>query len=255
MDEKLIKLGENNQSDQRLPKVILGCLLHDIGKIVQRSELLGKPNQANHSEYGEQYAKKYLKIEDPDILEQILYHHEKWGKNEIPILKNAYQEGKIKKDSLAFIADCADNIASGCDRRLREEGADIPGWKQYRALHSVFNCLYEEKEIFRYSECKLMKRNEIPYPDKDQFTYTKEYYAGQLNGFYKEVDNAKLIPLKEYNFINALICLLEKYFTFMADDTSNEKLGDISLFDHLKMTAAFGSCIYLYAKDQEYTDY
>lgn len=255
MDEKKNKIDENNQSDQRLPKVILGCLLHDIGKIVQRSELLGKSNKANHSKYGEQYAKEYLKIEDPDIWEQILFHHEHWGKNKEPVLENAYKDGKINKDSLAFIVNCADNIASGCDRRLREEGANFPGWKQYRALHSVFNCLYEEKERYRYGECKLMKRNEIPFPEKKQFSYTKEYYAKQLKGFYDEVDKAKLIPFSDYEFINAFICLLEKYFTFMADDTSNAKLADVSLFDHLKMTAAFGSCIYLYAKEQQYTDY
>lgn len=257
----MIKLNASNYKkgekmvDEKLHKVVLGCLLHDIGKVVQRSKQVVTAH--NHSEFGFIFTKDCLKMEDREVLDQILYHHQMYdNKKKIKKgIQEAYKEGIIEGDSLAFITYCADNIAAGCDRRLRVSNEEYKGWKMYRALHSVFNCLYDESTRYRYNESTLMNREQIPYPVNRQFTYSKEYYKSQLEQFLTEIKEASYKPIKNWEAINALISLLEKYFTFMADDTSNAKLADISLFDHLKMTAAFGSCLYLYLKENHTTNY
>ena len=87
--------------DNRLEKLIIGALLHDIGKVVQRAT----GEKVKHSKLGKDFIEEidFLK-KDNDILNQIAYHH-------YQELKNA----KLDEDDLSYITYIADNIASGTD--------------------------------------------------------------------------------------------------------------------------------------------
>lgn len=52
-------------------ELILGGLLHDIGKVVYRSPHKKK----NHSELGVEFLKEKLHITNETILNQVSYHH------------------------------------------------------------------------------------------------------------------------------------------------------------------------------------
>ena len=87
-------------------KVIIGGLLHDIGKVLYRSD-----DGRNHSQSGYDFLKNDVDIKDQDILDQIRYHHSR-----------NIKQADLNKDSLAYITYIADNIASGLDRRDKEDG-------------------------------------------------------------------------------------------------------------------------------------
>ena len=49
--------------------------------------------------------------------------------------------------------------------------------------------------------------------------------------------------------------ILEATLSFVPSSTSQKQMIDISLYDHVKITAAIGSCIYEYMKENNETDY
>ena len=56
-------------------------------------------------------------------------------------------------------------------------------------------------------------------------------------------------------YVNSLLGVLEANLSFVPSSTDVSQLADISLFDHVKMTAAIGSCMYEYLKAEEICDY
>lgn len=104
-------------------KIIVGCLLHDIGKILYRYQ-----DGRNHAVSGAEFLEKQAGITDRDILEQVRYHH-------AALLKSS----GVSENSLAYIAYIADNVAAAADRRNRSEtGA---GFARELPLDSIFNLL------------------------------------------------------------------------------------------------------------------
>ena len=87
-------------------KLVIGSLLHDIGKVVYRSG-----DGRNHSQSGYEYLKTEAKIFDQNILNCVRFHH---GKN----LRTA----QVADDDLSYLTYYADNIAAFTDRREAEEG-------------------------------------------------------------------------------------------------------------------------------------
>lgn len=238
--------------DEKIKKLVLGGLLHDIGKIVQRSE--HDFSRKTHSRWGAEYLISNG-IHDEEILAQVLYHHNSKKHHEI---KEAYKEKKIKEDSLAYITYCADNIAAASDRRGR--GEDYDGWfyKRFAPLYSVFNSLNDngepKREYFRFNKSILFDERKIPYPEAkiDVVDYDHEYYKKILNSTIDTICKA----INDWDFINVALNNLEQYWTCIPDSTNvARELVDISLYDHVKMTAAFGCCMYLYEKHKGITDY
>ena len=100
----LQKEKEGDEMTEQEVKIVIGSLLHDIGKVIYRTG-----DGRKHSKSGYDYLKNEVCITDKQILECVLYHH-------ADALKNA----AIEKDSFAYITYIADNIASATDRRKKE---------------------------------------------------------------------------------------------------------------------------------------
>ena len=89
--------------DEKLVNLIIGALLHDVGKIIYRSGAL-----QSHSKLGWEFLSEISSLfANQDIMECVKYHH---GRD----LSNA----NISNDSLAYITYIADNISAAGDRRL-----------------------------------------------------------------------------------------------------------------------------------------
>lgn len=56
-------------TDERI-KLIIGSLLHDVGKIIYRTS-----DRRTHAESGYHFLKEETNIEDVEILNQVRYHH------------------------------------------------------------------------------------------------------------------------------------------------------------------------------------
>lgn len=68
-------------------------------------------------------------------------------------------------------------------------------------------------------------------------------------------DNLKGVDTYDEGYINSLLDVLEANLTYVPSSTSNKELADISLYDHVKLTAAIALCIYYYLEERNITDY
>ena len=214
-------------------KLVVGSLLHDIGKVVYRGG-----DGRNHSTSGYEFLKDQAKIEDTEILNCVKYDH---GKD----INNA----EIAVDDIAYITYYADNVAAFTDRReaaVQEEGFDksIP-------LDSVFNILNGNHGKCHYAMLVLNPKEEINYPTEEMVSMDKHFYKTVVDNI---MNNLLGIELKE-EYVNSLLSVLEANLSYIPSSTSKRELADISLFDHVKITAAVASCVEQYLKEQNETNY
>lgn len=209
-------------------KLIIGGLLHDIGKVLYRAD-----DHRNHSESGFDFLKNEIGIDDQDILNQVRYHH-------AFLLKNA----SLDENSLAYITYMADNIASAADRREVEDGES--GFEKNMALDSIFNILNGNNQHFRYFPKTLDRQEGINFPTQTNVSFDESFY------FKIRCNMKDILANLEYrdSYINSLLEVMEANLTFVPSSTSKKEIADVSLFDHVKLTAAIGSCIYEYLMDR-----
>lgn len=219
--------------DDKQIKIAIGGMLHDIGKILYRYH-----DGRNHSDTGYEFLKEQG-ISDQEILDQVRFHH---GRQ----LKNA----QIPSDSLAYVAYWADNVAAGADRRSKE-GAEQRGYDKFVPLASVFNILNGNNQQYAYNMEQVYDNGGIPYPQETPRGYSEETYGKIIE---KLKEGLAQIELNE-EYVNSLLGVLEANLSFVPSSTDVSQLMDISLFDHVKMTAAIGSCVYEYLKQQGTADY
>ena len=214
-----------------LYKITAGGLLHDVGKVVHRTG-----DGRSHAESGYTFLKEQTGLDDTEILQQVRFHHAGG-------LKNA----GLVKDSLAYITYIADNIASAADRRKSD--AQGYGFSRDLPLDSIFNLLNGDDEHMKYTP--KMLDGSINYPTSRSIKYDETFYSECLDNIRDSVKGM------DYNeaYINSLLEVLEANLTYVPSSTSKEEVADISLFDHSKLTAALGCCIWEYLNAQGVADY
>lgn len=214
-------------------KLAIGSMLHDIGKVVYRGG-----DGRNHSQSGYDYLKGEAGIKDEDILNCVRFHHGAY-------LKSA----SIGSDGLAYITYLADNIAAAADRRERYDGEN--GFDKKVPLESVFNILNGNNGHSHYARQVLDPRKGMIYPTEKKVEMD--------DGFYKTViqnitDSLKGIVYSE-EYLDSLLSILEADLSYVPSSTSKREVADISLFDHLKITAAVALCIERYLESRRISDY
>ena len=157
-------------------ELVIGSLLHDIGKVVYRTG-----DGRNHSQSGYEYLKELKPEFDGMILDCVRYHH---GTH----LKGA----KLSTDHPAYLTYFADNIAAAVDRREGMETED--GFDKTVPLASVFNVLNNNNGKQHYAHQVLNPKAPINYPTQNPVSMDE--------GFYRDVianisDNLKGITISE----------------------------------------------------------
>lgn len=215
-------------------KLAIGCLLHDFGKLLYRYN-----DGRNHSTSGYDYMKELSALENEgEILDSIRYHHG-------ALLKDA----SVKDDALCYITYIADNIASAADRRSKESGEG--GFVRDIPFESIFNILNGNNENLVYSPGVLGEDSSINYPTNNGKPYSEEFYSKIISNIRDAISGIRF----EDAYINSLLQILESNLTFIPSSTQTAELRDISLYDHLKLTAAFGLCIEQYLTENNIGDY
>lgn len=215
-------------------KIVIGGLLHDMGKVLFRYN-----DGRNHSTSGYEFLLENG-ISDPEILDQVRFHHS-------AMLKNA----RIEDDSPAYITYWADNVASGADRRSADYDETKTGYDKYVPLQSVFNILNGNSQNFSYEITDIYDDGRISYPTDGAKNYSEENYSRIVRNIREGV---KQIEMTE-PYINSLIGVLEANLSFVPSSTDVSQLVDISLFDHVKITAAIGNCIYNYLTENKISNF
>ena len=219
--------------NERQIKLVIGSLLHDIGKIVYRSG-----DGRNHSQSGFEYLRQDAGISDREILDCVRFHH---GAR----LKTA----DLEQDSLAYLTYFADNVAAAADRREGE--TPEYGFDKKVPLSSIFNILNGNHENLHYERRVLNPKGEINAPVDRDTLLDESFYRRIIANI---TDNLKGIDLTE-DYLNSLLSILEANTTYLPSSTSQKELADISLFDHLKMTAAIAQCVERVLEEKDIRDY
>ena len=216
--------------------VILGGLLHDIGKVIYRQG----DDRRKHSQSGYDFLidEAGVNKDEADFLECVRYHH-----------AGAIQSTHISDDSIAYIIYMADNIAASVDRR--ENGNEEYGFEINTSLQSVFGILNGNNEDCWYSPGMLNPEKGINYPTTENKKFDESFYSLIKDNL---KDNLRGIDL-DTKYINSLLEVLEANLSFVPSSTSKSERADISLYDHLKMTAGISSCIYEYFSDNGELNY
>ena len=201
-------------------EVTFGCLLHDIGKPIYRAG----QEVGTHSQAGYSWLKKTETYQDQTgILDCVRWHH-----------AHEIRDASPNEDNICYIAYIADNIASAADRRKTGEA----GFQRTLPLQPVFLHMNGEHPGYTLPFGPVDGVLRLPIKGEQQ-EVTGSDYCTPVEGLRKELN--ALPP--EDAWLNSLLAVLETWTSTMPASTNTGESPDISLFDHLKVTAAAGACI------------
>ncbi|MCH3924311.1 MAG: type III-A CRISPR-associated protein Cas10/Csm1 [Bacteroidales bacterium] len=247
-------------------KLYLASLLHDIGKFYQRAD--------TGSVQSSKYLKEFAKVEStfcPMFNSKYSHKHVLWTAQFIDDYKSIFQsitdydisniqnkdnlmmiasEHHLSKSQLSFLGQIvkeADCLSSGMDRdsdQAYKDSQDENSWDNFKKkrMTSILQTVLQVPQENTYWHLPI-----------DKMTLSKDYFAkssfdGNPNyeALWKEFNNEfKFIQSNDYKvFSETLYNLLFKYTTTIPSSTIN--FADVSLFDHLKTTAAIAICLYDY---------
>lgn len=215
-------------------RVERAALLHDIGKLVLRAQ----PQRETHSVVGKRFLEPYAGLEDDDILRAVSHHH---GAD----LKNIR-----RADDISYLVYEADNLAAGSDRREVENGAN--GFSAKMPLMSIFNIFGEGQGNQAFYLRPLRDDMAVQYPQP------KESVRADVTAYQKLYSDLKANFERKSPFrmqSNELLRVLEAILSYVPSSTALAEAGDISLYDHLRLTAAYATAMYGYLEEQGVKDY
>ena len=219
--------------EERMVNQFYGSLLHDVGKAVQRAENVRKKHQIVGADLLEKFDA------NREITRSLRYHH------------SDYMSSSLPKDSLSYITYIADNIASGTDRRSEN---DEKGWKwnSKTPLQDIFNRFGNEPSK-RYIAPSELRPNVVDkiLPSKVMHDYTPGEYSRGVSYF---EEGLSAIEFTE-EYAPSVLNLVEATMSFMPSSTNMLEVADISLYDHMKLTAAYACSILQYAGEKGIDDY
>lgn len=211
-----------------LKEVALSALLHDVGKLLQRGS--GEPRAATHSEFGRTFLGELGYSEA--ICEAALRHHGRGRPGQT-----------VSEASFAstLVVYAADNVASS----FRREESAWSGFDASAPLNAIFNFIHRENAVnpdgrWSYPLAEYGKggvNSYLPRNPREAGTVPRDYKRlkdGMVESF-KQLEN----PQDVVSVLN----LLERYGSNVRSTTSRSDTGDISLFDHSRVTAAIAVCI------------
>ena len=201
-------------------QVTYGCLLHDIGKLLYRAG----GDSGTHSRQGWAFLRS-LWPEEKEILRCVQLHHAAELRAAAPA-----------EDDLSWIACAADNLSAAADRREAEEG-EAGTFRRYIPLASVFTHLNGEHPD--HSIAPYPQDGTLRMPERHAAALSAEPYQAAAEALRRRLAE---LP-REDAWVDSLLCLLESYTSMFPSSTCAGESPDISLYDHLKTTAAIGVCI------------
>lgn len=213
-------------------KIIIGSLLHDIGKVIYQDENESK----TLGQSGYDYLKNIVGVNDQTILDCVRYSDKK-------ALKSAVSD---ICDSV-YITYMADSIASLKDKDEVDKEVDEM-FKIHSPLRPVFNILNNNCSDMYYSPSVSNAKQEINYPVNEKRDYSKDDYSK-----ISEVLKNNISHMTYTNdYISLLLDCLENTLSYIPASCDKKEDSDISLYDHLKMSAAYASCISKYVESNGY---
>ena len=236
--------------DIGVKEVILGALLHDIGKFGQRA---GAPRS---EEMTSTYCPTHFKSKRPTHL-HVLYtdafiEHDLVLPAELEgsraVLAKISATHHLPEDTLASQAiSVADCLSSGSDRLSAEESTE--NFKKARLVPIFQEIALGGKHVSKAPlplVYDLTQISENPYPMEK--TLCQGSYENLYEAFLNEASKiAGDLPFSHY--LGTVASILEDY-TWCIPSSSYKTIPDVSLFDHLWTTAAIAQSLYGYHEEE-----
>ncbi len=261
-------------------RIFLAALLHDIGKFYQRSDKSFSDRYNTLSAYSKKISTDICPLNENG---RFGYRHVVWTNefiekynlifDKVPGIKSRIYDDNNAGDSMASLAcnhhkphsenqalvTLADWWSAGIDRtnsttlekeRLEKEYFIQWGGDRYKRipLYSVFN------DVNGGNCHKAFNLNEL---NKDSRTFFPKEISkvsdGNTSKDYKKLweefcNEFVQLPTDSFNgFSESLVYLLKKYTWCIPSNTMD--MANVSLYEHLKTTAAFADCFYLYREE------
>jgi len=213
--------------DKEYRELVLASLLHDIGKLVYRS----KTEKGKHEELGELFYNEYISRIPAfsgldNVRSLILSHHDISAKNAILAKADGLSAGEREQSegtfTLAPLVSVFQNV------KIEEKGA-LPGVFYYRPASLSMDAIMPEKAE-SHDDLKKMEMELALCYEK-----VRDALADDLRrmGSMDDFDGA----------VNTLLAVLEKHLS-LVPSAGYKNVPDVSLYDHMKTTAAIASCLY-----------
>lgn len=218
-----------------------GALLHDIGKICMRADR----SLGNHSQAGAGFVQRFMgaSAEEAQILRCIKYHH-----------KKQLASAKLLPDDLSYIVYEADNIAAAMDRRADEEGRSN-SFDATLPLSNIFNVFggssarRSAQGVFRLRG--MDPKQEFNYPEAGSVVASSDKYQELVDELVSNFQRASLGEMSQ----NELLRIMEDVAVYVPSSTNRNEQADISLFTHVKVTAAVAACMKQWFDEQGIKNY
>ena len=266
-------MNSKTNRDEKRDMIYLAALLHDIGKFFQRADKSFADKNNALSAYSKNLANDICPVNDQG---RFSYQHVVWTNeffektkevfNKVPGLRINPYENKDMDNLVTFacnhhrpqtlwqaIVTMADGWSAGIDRlspsdlKKKDYASKKVDWGKlsYKTvpLFSVFNKLNGGKgnKAFKLKALNIDKVFPAEINKKEDGISEAEY-KDLWKGFTSEL---KELPTDSiYGFTESLLFLLKKYTWCIPSNTMD--MADVSLFEHLKTTAALADSIYCY---------
>lgn len=263
-------------------QIYLAALLHDIGKFYQRADKHGAASSTllsqniknlegsispKHWQTG-RYTHKHV-LWTAQAIENLQQHFapflplaEGWTYDRLLRVSAAHH---APLDLFERIIQKADHYSSGVDRDMQEgsgwkdaaEEADEK-WDQFKRarMRSVFEAVslngkwMKPKDYKKKLPLHAISTGADFFPADTNLPADEADYQKLWSDFQTDLHFIQNRTLHSFN--DSLLYLLEKYTSRIPSSTQH--LPDVSLYDHLKTTAAFALCLYDYMQDNESND-
>lgn len=245
---------------EELAVVAFGCLLHDIGKIVQRAD--DTPLRHGHARFGADLLQSAGLLKESKywyhIFECVRYHHFKYIKDGSATLPGA----RIAFEANALVCEASVGATCDADGFALEEvdyGPEI-AWDRHRRLDSIFALLQQPgskdqiKASFPMSSIdgRKLSLSRTPFPEESSV----EERASECYSHLRDLAISRVVAYlqgrdpRSIDLVNDISAYLEGHLRFVPAECIKDRPYFISLYDHLKLTSAFGSCIYAWLSER-----
>ncbi|MBW1778876.1 MAG: type III-A CRISPR-associated protein Cas10/Csm1 [Deltaproteobacteria bacterium] len=224
-------------------QTVVGALLHDIGKIAQRAkEQLTPEDRGIESTCCPVYKGRYSH-------QHVLYSGkfnrdhlgDRYAEAEIIALFHHQPEAATLKEE-AMMTAVADRLSSG--ERIKLEEDKESGQPRTSRMQSIFSHLKlngKAPDPLFFPLLPIQKNLRLHFPDPTNTMGPSENYTNLWTAFKAEAECLSSSE-KPSLLIRQLLFLLEKYALFVPSAAYMD-IPDISLFHHMKSTAAITTCL------------
>ncbi|MCL2650332.1 MAG: type III-A CRISPR-associated protein Cas10/Csm1 [Candidatus Azobacteroides sp.] len=248
----------------------LAALLHDIGKFYQRADI-GSVSSSKFLLEASRVESTFLPLNNGyyshkhclwtaqfiDDFESVFKNlagvnfSDLTDKNNLYNLAACHHLKKEQLSDLGKIIKEADCLSSGMDRETEDAFKDEQNEKNWDAfkkirMTSILETIHSKSDVVKYHlpVAKVSLTND--YFPKEQFKDAPDYEQ-----LWKDfINEFKFIQANDFlAFCETFLNLLNKYTSCIPASTIN--FPDVSLYDHLKTTAALAVCLFDYAKSEQ----